>query len=396
MNKLYVLVVASAIAISGCGGGSGGSGSAGPVILDGVFKDSNVEGLSYVSGGQTGITDGKGAFKYEEGSQVSFSIAGVELGNALGKAIISPVDLVSNGSLASNPVINRVRFLMMLDKDNDASNGIEISKQVQDAIQNVSEEQKIINFASENFTTEEEVIALRVIASSADTTSGNIVNHDFPSKEEAVAHLRTTLLCSFAGGFRGTYSGDETGNVAFVVDPATGNLSGSSYNSVTQESVEINAITPIDFDTDEKNFVSAEDSGKNFTGKFNSTDALSGEWENLLTLGEKGSFSATRIGGDSDAIYRYAATFLGLNNSDKGLLTFDVDIENRVKGKAYNVITGVSLDMTGRVENDELKETTLSDGTKLSGFLGGGTLSGSLKEENGSTASFLGSGCQLN
>lgn len=391
MNKLSLIAVVVAISISGCGGG--GSGTSAVKVFDGVFKDSNVQGLNYVSGNQKGITKKNGEFKYEEGSQVAFSVGGVDLGSALGKAIISPIDLVANGNLASDAVINRVRFLMMLDKNNVPSDGIEISSNVQAVAKDRWEN---IDFSQENFDSDPKVIDIRIDASVADSTPQNQVNRDLPSKEDAVAHLRTTLLCSYAGGFNGTYSGTEAGNVAFVVDPASGKLGGSSYNPTNQVSVEINSTSPIDYDTD-LGFTSAEDSGKEFSGNFASTDALSGAWVNSQASAEKGNFTATRLGGESDAVYRYAAPYAGLNNDEKGVIIVDVLAGNKIEGKAYNVISGEVLTIKGsvNVNTKKLDNATLSDGTIITGTLGDGVLSGNLFKDGNSSA-FFGSGCKLN
>ncbi len=343
MKNLSFLVVFAAVLVSGlltgCGGGSGGG--AAPVILKGVFKDSNVQGLSYISGGQKGVTDNKGAFKYEKNSQVAFSIGGVQLGSALGKPIISPLDLVSNGNLASDAVINRVRFLMMLDKDNKPSNGIEISQKVQQKAKDWS----ALDFAqtSSQFQADQQVIDYTTDASVEDAKS-----HRLPSKEDAVAHLKTTLLCSYAGGFTGSYSGDKSGNIALMVDPATGNLTGSSYDSASQVSVDVNSKSPIDYDKGLE-FVSAEDSGKEFSGKFSSTEALSGTWKDTNTPSIKGDFVAARLGGASDAVYRYTASYAG---SDKGLFVFDVDANNNVKVKVFSVSKNKVDDLTGKLTDN--------------------------------------------
>jgi len=96
----------------------------------GVFLDSAVQGISYVSGGVSGITDANGTFTYEVGSVVRFMIGDVVIGEAPGQSVITPIDLVS-GSDASHPtVINIVCFLLTLDEDGNPDNGIQISEAV--------------------------------------------------------------------------------------------------------------------------------------------------------------------------------------------------------------------------------------------------------------------------
>jgi len=57
----------------------------------------------------------------------------VVLGTVVGQPIVTPMDLVENGTVDSIEVHNRVRFLMSLDDNNDASDGISISDDLQKA-----------------------------------------------------------------------------------------------------------------------------------------------------------------------------------------------------------------------------------------------------------------------
>jgi hypothetical protein len=64
------------------------------------------------------------------GEEVNFSIGAVQLGGTIGDDVITPLEL-STGATRVNEtsVNNRVRLLMGLDEDSDASNGIVISAQ---------------------------------------------------------------------------------------------------------------------------------------------------------------------------------------------------------------------------------------------------------------------------
>src|SRR5688500_14086084 len=125
-----------ALALAGCGGGGGGSDNPNPPkhpapqTAKGVFKDSNVCGLENTTDGQTGYTNSSGGFTYEVVQQCTFRVCNVSLGATAGKALITPVDLVANGTGTSVEVENRVRFLMMLDDDGNPLNGINIVEAV--------------------------------------------------------------------------------------------------------------------------------------------------------------------------------------------------------------------------------------------------------------------------
>ncbi len=382
INGLIALTAVSLFGLTACGGGGGSSTSV--VKKDGIFKDSNVTGLSYVSGGQSGVTDLTGGFVYEESEDVAFSIGNVELGSGTGKAIMTPVDLVADGTLASAEVINKVRFLMMLDKDNTPSNGIEISQKVQAK----AESWAAVDFAAADFPTQ----AVNRIVTEASVEDA--VVHELPDAATATTHLKTTLLCANAGAYIGSYEGTETGNIALVVNPVTGAVDGSSYNPDNEVSVEIKNATALDYDMGLE-FVSGEDSAKTFSGKFNSTEAVAGTWVNSADAAQKGTFTAERLGGASNAIYRYTVPFTG---GDKGLFTFDVDQSNNVKGTTYSVSTNKESAITGNIVNEKLTATA-ADGTKIDAELDEDTLTISGVWSNVSAleaGSYTGAGCRLN
>jgi hypothetical protein len=213
---------------------------------------------------------------------------------------MTPLDLVGNGSLTSTEVINIARFLLMLDKDNTPTNGIEISRKVQER----AKAWGAINFKSAVFPSE----AVYTMITNASVEDG--VTHSLPTDEVATTHLRTTLLCANAGAYVGIYKGFEAGKIVLMVDPTTGEVKGSSYNPDNKTSVEIKSTTAINYNGDLK-FVSLEDSAKRYFGKPVSTNMIEGTWFDSNNSAIKGTFSAKRIGGDSQSVYRYASVFSG-------------------------------------------------------------------------------------
>ena len=375
------LALTITLSLSACGGGGSSSSVK---ILKGVFKDSNVAGLSYVSGKQKGVTEKNGGFKYEENNTVAFSIGKVPLGSGAGKAIMTPLDLVVDGKLNSAEVINKARFLMMLDKDNNVSNGIEISSQVLTKAKSWAP----INFASTSFPTQT-VFKYLVDASVADS-----ISHAIPSAETATKHLRTTLLCANSGAYVGNYTGDESGNIALILDPVTGEVKGASYNPDNQVSVEVKSTSPIEYDTD-LSFISAEDSAKKFTGKFTSTESLEGSWFDVSQPLRKGNFTAERIIDSGDTVYRYTVSYIG---GDKGLFAFNVDRNNKITGSAYSIIKQDKTTLTGTLKGKNFSVRT-SNGTAVNGILNTETQAITGVWSNVSalqTGTFSGGGCRLN
>ncbi|HEY0894704.1 MAG TPA: hypothetical protein VGE32_16700, partial [Cellvibrio sp.] len=129
---------------------SSSSSSVAVTILQGQLKDTNIAGVHFVSGGQSGTTNTSGTFSYEQGASITFSIGGITLGATTGKAVITPIDLIANGSADHLAVQNMVRFLLMLDSDGYAQNGIQISSAVQTAATGWTQ----IDFNSANFSTD--------------------------------------------------------------------------------------------------------------------------------------------------------------------------------------------------------------------------------------------------
>jgi hypothetical protein len=89
------------------------------VVKTGIFVDAPVEGLSFVSGGESGVTDASGTFRFEAGGNVQFKVGNVVLGQASAKALMTPLDLVQAvdaAATATDPrLIQITQFLMTVD-----------------------------------------------------------------------------------------------------------------------------------------------------------------------------------------------------------------------------------------------------------------------------------------
>ncbi|HSP11965.1 MAG TPA: hypothetical protein VLO29_05505 [Salegentibacter sp.] len=107
-----------------------------PTAVTGVFLDSEVEGLTYTTPTQSGITNSEGEFKYVEGEEILFSVGNIEIGSAEASEVMTPVTIASttDATVSSQEVMNIAAFLQTLDSDNDPSNGITIEAATVDAI----------------------------------------------------------------------------------------------------------------------------------------------------------------------------------------------------------------------------------------------------------------------
>ena len=110
----------------------------------GVFLDGPVGGIAYKTPSQAGITKADGVFLYKEGETVTFSIGALALGSAVGKKVITPLDIVPGAKDAADQrVVNICVVLQTLDVDGNPDNGIMITEKASSFVTQYGKE---INF----------------------------------------------------------------------------------------------------------------------------------------------------------------------------------------------------------------------------------------------------------
>lgn len=119
---LGLILMPFVVAISGCAVEESD-------ISSGLFVDAPVEGLMFESGSLIGRTDAEGRFYYETGSDVTFSIEGIEIATIQPKDFVTPFDLVSSTAFVSDTETTNIsRFIQSLDiEDGNPDDGITIS-----------------------------------------------------------------------------------------------------------------------------------------------------------------------------------------------------------------------------------------------------------------------------
>jgi hypothetical protein len=134
--------------------------------------------------------------------------------------------------------------------------------------------------------------------------------------------------------------------------------------------------------------------GATFEGELTSADTISGTWEDISSS-DNGTGSGSRIGGASDARYRFTAFFGG---DGVGVVSLDVDDAGNVNGVGYGPEDTEVLTVSGTVSGTTLTATT-SQGDVIEGTLNTSTgqLEGSwYHDAYGESGWFTGSGCRLN
>ena len=301
-----------------------------------------MQGLHYVSGRQSGLTNERGEFTYElsNGSarDVSFSVGSVAIGAATGKSIITPLDLADQvDGLVTEEAANIPRFLLLLDEDANSDNGILIPPDVQSLAAGWPAVDFSLGF--EEFASSPAMT--RIISDVASVTTGTAPV--LPDPVFATAHLVNTLACIYAGVYVGTVSGDHDGVLTLAVLPSTqvfgfaGEL--GHLTLVEEPNMSFGGPGPrVQFSK------TIPGTGTIMAGQFPSLDDVTGEWQND-TRGTQGRFTGRRVGGDFQANYRWVTAF---DYSDGTFgITFDIDESGGLTGRGYDGHRRIYFNATG-------------------------------------------------
>jgi hypothetical protein len=243
--------------------------AAAPQALTGLFVDSPVEGLNWVSGNLSGTTDVTGAFRYFSGATVQFYVGDIFIGEAEGNSIITPLELVPGAQDINNTtVINIVRFLMTLDDDGDVSNGINILPASSELAAGASID---FTLSTSDFAGSGNVQALTTSLTSVTAAGPRALS----TVSEALFHFESSIQGLLAGTYSGTFSGDNSGTWTGIIT-TSGLLTGTaiSGNVVTFIGV---VSTNGNGNTEFKTSGGASD-GTTFSGNFNIDGTAAGTW----------------------------------------------------------------------------------------------------------------------
>ena len=302
----------------------------------GQFKDANVQGLSYVSGGQSGVTNERGEFIYElhDGTpqDVTFSLGAVEIGTARGKALITPVDLVPGGSTSSGHVQNIARFLTYISYTNPF-----VRLDYSQDILSLANTWPQVDFSLPGTEFEASEAMTQIISDVASVKTEGILQ--IPTNLEAGTLLDFTLGCVYSGVYVGEVTGDHRGVVTLIV-VGTGQMYGymGELGTFTTDDTFFGgdarrAITYSQPPQFSKRIDVAGVGTTEITGRFPSPNRVEGTWRND-GAGTSGRFSGERISGDSQDLYRFVGGFF---YSDGALgYSVAIDADGRVSGRGYD------------------------------------------------------------
>jgi hypothetical protein len=237
IKKIQMIVLAGLVAVIcvGCsGGGSGSDTSAASSVgaaslVEGVFVDSPVEGLGYMTETHAGITDAEGRFTCFEGETITFMIGDVMLGQAMAGEVITPMDFLDKSEMpfdVTHPMVtNMGRFLQSLDSDGDPENGITISPEVREEMTG-----RMIDFhqSIEDFENDPDVVACFDVFNGLNMPHNGMM-WDLFSTDEAREHM-IEHMGEYMGFVASEKSGSDTENpmddemVEYMNDHMGGNM----------------------------------------------------------------------------------------------------------------------------------------------------------------------------
>lgn len=190
----------------------------------GVFIDSAVEGLYFITTSGHGTTDADGTFTYLPGEVVTFYIGDILIGYAEGQSILTPLDFVPEAEDASHPeVTNILRFLQSLDEDNNPDNGITISE-----LTITQAESQTLDFELSEAEFETAANALLSVL-----TGGEVI--ELIDVADALEHFNGTGTPGGGGPSDLAFSGPDTAlfGTSFTSDPAQTVVNLANPGSIT-------------------------------------------------------------------------------------------------------------------------------------------------------------------
>ncbi len=279
-----VLLLLASLILGACGGGSNGSsganaGGVSGAASQGQFVDSIVIGLRYETPTGAGVTDAQGRFDYRSGETVRFFVGDIFIGETVGQAVVTPVELVA-GAVDENDtrVLNIAIFLQSIDDDGIESNGIRITDLAHAAAVGQS-----VDFTLPAATFDADG-ALQILISAITAANGQA--RGMVPRAQARDAFARNLIGLLAGVYRGTFSGDDTGTWTATVD-ASGAITGVSTSDVF-------GADPISgsLDSSGQANITGTVGTAVFSGRFTRSGEASGSWRD--DDGSTGTFTGRR------------------------------------------------------------------------------------------------------
>jgi hypothetical protein len=237
-----------------------------------------------------------------------------------------------------------MRFLMMLDQDENPDNGIVISE----SVRVMADSWAPVDFSAPDFESE-----LSQVISDIASVDGRFVT--VPNVAAAFAFLDAGLSCAYSGVFFDWFLGDS-GGVPISLSLRIFREPGDNADVGELHLIRQDPILPLALESTGEVALGAFPSVSNsdFSAEFITSDVLMGSWQNAQTVqatDRSGSFDAFRLG-RTDGEYRFVGKVERENLLAPGsqLLTqLEVTLTgDTLSGQAFDLLIGVIFPVTGR------------------------------------------------
>ena len=139
---IFISTITASLLLVGCGGGGTSSNTvagANSTVGQGYYVDAAVAGVNYQCGSQTGVTDESGAFLFDKNQNCTFKLGDVVLREINATSLEHNVTILEDNTQVA-------QLLQTLDRDGNASNGIDIIEETHEVLkeQNITKVPKNI------------------------------------------------------------------------------------------------------------------------------------------------------------------------------------------------------------------------------------------------------------
>ena len=195
--------------------GCGDSGSTTEKISNtgtGYYVDSAIAGVEYVCGTERGITDADGKFTFEENQKCTFKIGNVLLREVNASTLKDGITI-----LEDDP--HTARFLQTLDRDGNASNGIEVTESAKHLeLTEVPKDDAVLLDVKEEVKANDERYEGRVVTQEETQSHLNTTRTEIKDDNRETQYTSTPSVQGSSAEQTKAYFGDKENNLIVVVD----------------------------------------------------------------------------------------------------------------------------------------------------------------------------------
>lgn len=400
--------------LAGCGAGGEDTVSA---TTTGMFRDAPVSGLWYQSLTGNAYTSSTGTFPYKPGVTYTFYVGAVKLGSftpTVDDATVTPANLVPEATANRETVIlNLTRFLMTLDQNQSASDGIQISS----SMDGKALRWPPIDFYSTTvFSSSYATAALFGVTGTGAFDGINAVNGatTYMTESDARNHLASSMSCAYSGAyFANRMNGSAVDSRVALNMDGNGVIKALQYYPTGASVYTFSSPTAFSYNNllaDDAVLTSVDSAEAAAAVKLRYRQTLSDMDSIYVNTTQSTAFSGgeqkvARLGGKPTALRRLSAIVsmpTSPTDNDYAFL-IEIDSSNVISGKVIDIHSGETAALTGSFTSGTLTGTASigSRSLQLSGPLATATntWTATLRETLDSVATdqaFTAVGCKLN